>query len=651
MEIMSSQKLSKKTFNHLNIPPLKQSNIHRTFVHSHTLKMVSVFCIIWFFMVVPVFAESATKAPFQDLLTNLLQLCSRWWVVLSVLAGKLMTNDRVYGSIMHLDIYLWKIWNIMKNFANFALVAILLTSIVQNIMGKKLMSVKDMITKTLIAGVLIQASRFLVWAIVDVSTIATTAIGSFPVNFLNADAAMTSEIISSTRSLTQEKFVINMKPTTLEKWIERIPITDNSNALSTDEELMDQILPNYNSVSGPFLFLGASVFHFQNYIDSTGTDVQTMSISFLLRFVLIFFFTLGLLLLFLANIIRVVFLWLLIIWSPFMILMRLFQKENSGEKWLLKYFNFGTMLNLIFKPLIFVWWMSLILIFVVSMQSIMWWATIPSINGVTMDTAQSTSSLSISNVSSISVTETSLLGTVKDTSKNLFVNLMIFGLTLFLMREMIKLSLTSGSWPIQDVLKPVTKRVEWLATTMPLVPWWFSVKAISAAREESFKKTLAPLGMKSSGKFQANEDAFQGKVNRWMGIAQGWDGNDISQLKKVAREGWDLRWTLRSKAGDEGREWWLTLWTAMQGNILKDWLKNSKNLAQNKLNNFGVNMTVEEFLWKESKDDNTDAKQNRRAIHQLLWWDDYAKKKIGDSDISYQDLVDNVYYADKSRTK
>ncbi|MEI7562227.1 MAG: hypothetical protein WCJ39_00435 [bacterium] len=51
--------------------------------------------------------------------------------MLAILAGKLMTNERVYGSFMHLDIYLWKIWNIIKNFSNFALMGLLLWEIIK----------------------------------------------------------------------------------------------------------------------------------------------------------------------------------------------------------------------------------------------------------------------------------------------------------------------------------------------------------------------------------------------------------------------------------------------------------------------------------------------------------------------------------------
>ncbi|MEI8090801.1 MAG: hypothetical protein WCG98_00635 [bacterium] len=81
---------------------------------------------------------------------------------MAMLAGKLMTNDRVYGSVMHMDVYLWKIWNVMKNFANFGLVAIVIWSVIQSLIGKGGVKVKDIIVKTLVAGVLIQASWFIV---------------------------------------------------------------------------------------------------------------------------------------------------------------------------------------------------------------------------------------------------------------------------------------------------------------------------------------------------------------------------------------------------------------------------------------------------------------------------------------------------------
>lgn len=42
-------------------------------------------------------------------------------VLLANIAGKLMTNDLVYGEFINLDSILYQLWNISKNFANFGL--------------------------------------------------------------------------------------------------------------------------------------------------------------------------------------------------------------------------------------------------------------------------------------------------------------------------------------------------------------------------------------------------------------------------------------------------------------------------------------------------------------------------------------------------
>jgi hypothetical protein len=80
-----------------------------------------------------------------------------------------------------LDSYLWEIWNIIKNFANFSLGFIFLYYILRIIFSpsdennefSKTGFVQKMLPKFLIAGILIQASWFLVGAIVDVERIAT----------------------------------------------------------------------------------------------------------------------------------------------------------------------------------------------------------------------------------------------------------------------------------------------------------------------------------------------------------------------------------------------------------------------------------------------------------------------------------------------
>lgn len=234
--------------------------LFKTLMKPQTIKIVSLLLIIGIFFIVPTFAAGSDGDALvrtKKMLSDILSLCSRLWIIFAILAGKLMTNDWVYGAILHMDIYLRKIWNIMKNFANFALVGIVLWNIISNLIGKKGMDLKDIITKTLIAGILIQASWFIVGALVDLSTIATAAVGSFPSTFLQGDANLKNHIQTSL-SKTPKKYKITA---------DSLKTIENISNETVDISSRNEILPTYNSVSGPLIYLGFSVFKFQNYLD------------------------------------------------------------------------------------------------------------------------------------------------------------------------------------------------------------------------------------------------------------------------------------------------------------------------------------------------------------------------------------------------
>ena len=57
----------------------------------------------------------------SEIVTSFVLLLARAWHLFAILAGKLMTNDIVMGGVLHMDVYLRQIRNIMKTLANFAL--------------------------------------------------------------------------------------------------------------------------------------------------------------------------------------------------------------------------------------------------------------------------------------------------------------------------------------------------------------------------------------------------------------------------------------------------------------------------------------------------------------------------------------------------
>jgi len=104
-----------------------------------------------------------------------------------IVAGKLVDNSFVYWEIFWFDAVLWQLWNIVKNLANFSLWFIFVYKIFKFLLKwQKPWDVKKIIVSSLIAWIGIQASRFLMAALIDVSTILTYWVGWLPISVLGS---------------------------------------------------------------------------------------------------------------------------------------------------------------------------------------------------------------------------------------------------------------------------------------------------------------------------------------------------------------------------------------------------------------------------------------------------------------------------------
>lgn len=119
------------------------------------------------------------------------------WPLL-VIAWTALDNTLVYGKFLNLDAALWDIWNIMKNIANFALWFVFVFAIVKNLFKSSFWDWNPMqdavkvVKGTLISGVLVQMSWFILGTLIDLSTILIYAVWGLPLSMLwsyNADAA------------------------------------------------------------------------------------------------------------------------------------------------------------------------------------------------------------------------------------------------------------------------------------------------------------------------------------------------------------------------------------------------------------------------------------------------------------------------------
>ena len=113
---------------------------------------------------------------------------------LLVVAWKLADNSLVYGEVFGFDAVLWQLWNIMKNLANFALWFLFVYKIFEYLLKwQKSWEMKKLLVSSLIAWVWIQASWFIMAALIDVSTILTYWVWWLPINILKENSKWTDE--------------------------------------------------------------------------------------------------------------------------------------------------------------------------------------------------------------------------------------------------------------------------------------------------------------------------------------------------------------------------------------------------------------------------------------------------------------------------
>lgn len=81
--------------------------------------------MITLFLMPPVFAAGSETLDTLNFLKNALlrigDLASWLWILLGNIAGVLMTNTLVYAEFMGLDSFLWKVWQMMRTIANYAI--------------------------------------------------------------------------------------------------------------------------------------------------------------------------------------------------------------------------------------------------------------------------------------------------------------------------------------------------------------------------------------------------------------------------------------------------------------------------------------------------------------------------------------------------
>jgi len=103
---------------------------------------------------------------------------------LIIIAWKFMENNVIYGSFIGMDTLLWKIWNVMRTFANYIIWLILIFSIFTLFLWWKFEQFNPIkiIPQLVISSILVNASWFILWVCLDISSILTYSVGMLPLN-------------------------------------------------------------------------------------------------------------------------------------------------------------------------------------------------------------------------------------------------------------------------------------------------------------------------------------------------------------------------------------------------------------------------------------------------------------------------------------
>ncbi len=323
-------------------------------------KLLLIAFIFSFFIGNLVFAkEAGISSMLSEFLVKIIQALSRFWIVPAIIAGKLMTNDFVYWSLFHLDKYLWLVWNIIKNFAYFTLGFLFLFLILKSFFKWEPTSVmKDSLPKIVIASFLISATWFLMWALIDLSNIATAAVWSFTSKFYEETAS--SQTISLPKNLKLNLDVNDKKSI--------VDYSSGKQEIKLNSEDWKWIMPKYNDFSGPLLYMGYWIMNLQNYnlVSQDSISLKSVGFDFLLKAILIIMFVVPIILLAVVNIMRIFWIWLWVMFSPFIVLDAVFGWPLSKRK----HFKLWNMLWLIFQPVAVIGCLSLAFILIVSIGSI-----------------------------------------------------------------------------------------------------------------------------------------------------------------------------------------------------------------------------------------------------------------------------------------
>ncbi len=408
-----------------------------------------------------------------------------------------MTNSFIYGEALHFDVFLWKIWQITRNIANFWLGFIFLYEILKYMLNPSETKTPMSIIKDLLkSGIVIQLSWFAIMVLVDISTVLFALVSSFPSQVIGSDAVFSQALNTVIESSCPDKIISdNAQPqgNVLCKWQKQIirfmadagwSKLKNSTEAGiinvemreggglTKDQLFDTLLPSQDSLSWPLMFIGFEIFKTAQLSDYSNVQwISDMEKDFkqifqiVLHSGMMILYTLSLLVLMVVLIARVLYLWIFIAISPIVVLLNYLikpKKQLTNDI----FRDINKMIKLIFWPVFYALYISLMIIMLVIFN----WALKFNMMNYESPVQITDSQLKFDN---------DLISVSMEGGTMRLYDLLLGAIALFLMRNLVQLAIKeeTGIKQIDDFTKNVSKLATWFIETVPIVPVpWSNIK-------------------------------------------------------------------------------------------------------------------------------------------------------------------------------
>lgn len=639
--------------------------MRKTWKHLQYLKLWIIIVMVIVFSVYPTFAANECSWTASDsldklyvFLWNLWRLCSWVWIILSNFAGVLMTNTLVYWEFIWLDSFLWKIWQMSRSIANYALWFFFIYYIFRYIFSPWEKNPLNKIKDLLVASVLVQASWFLVMVLVDLSTILLATVSSFPAQIMNTSAFTSNAVnteIKKNPVLKNNKSVIKVNAFSDSylkeantKWY-TVEEASSEAPSEADTITIDSLLPSASNLWGPFVYLWFTALNAQDYMfremptaASCKDKIEKVIINMIVESWVLIFYSLSLMLLIIMLIMRLWYLWVIIALSPIIVLLSytdVIKKDSFDD-----IFDLKKSLMIIFQPVIYWLWIGLMFLFIVTIQwvfssnmsSDLWGGVIVN------DKPNSSSSTDVVPKISSDLQNANIVGFyVREGTKSLK-DIILSLIVLVLMWQFVKLAILWKAWGMKwhsafaEFWRKWTRNISTAFETAPVIPipwsehklWLWTV----------FDWTITSEALKNLNTTLRGRDKSQQTINDlfWFGTA-----TYITPMTSTQQSELQTRVPSDKKADlfvQKLQEIWRTNdWLRYNETIEKivlDWIKNHKTWQYALKNTNEYNLMLSYFgsiLWEKilaAKDEeilplikNANYKEGFQTFYQnVLWW-------------------------------